>query len=81
MDRRNLKELTRLGKKMDPGHCGMKMDRRNLKELTRVERKMGFGLCGMKMQGRKWKELTRLGNLFLESVGIKVEMKESVGNL
>ena len=36
MDRRNLKELRRMGKMMDYLLGGMKMDRRNLKELTRV---------------------------------------------
>ena len=70
-----------LGKKMRFGLFGMKIERRTKKELTRLGKKMGFGLCGMKMQGRRWKELTRLGNLFLESVGIKVEMKKSVGSL
>ena len=59
----------------------MKMERRTKKGRTRLGKKMGFGLCGMKMQGRRWKERTRLGNLFLESVGIKVEMKKSVGSL
>ena len=36
MDRRNMKELTRMGKKMDHGLVGMKMDRRCMKELSRM---------------------------------------------
>jgi hypothetical protein len=63
------------------GLFGINLERRTKKVFTRLEKKMGFGLCGMKMQGRRWKELTRLGNLFLKSVGIKVEMKKSVGSL
>jgi hypothetical protein len=37
MDRNGIKELTRMGKKMDYGLCGMRMDKRLVKELSRME--------------------------------------------
>ena len=36
MDRRVMKELTRMENEMDYGLGGMKMDRRGMKELTRM---------------------------------------------
>jgi hypothetical protein len=36
MDRKNMKELSRMGKKMDYGLIGMKMDKREEKELGRM---------------------------------------------
>ena len=40
MDRRNEKELSRMGKKMDYGLIGMRADRKRKKELTRMEKQM-----------------------------------------
>jgi len=39
-----LKELSRMGKKMDYGLLGMKMDRRKGKELTRMVKMKVYGL-------------------------------------
>ncbi len=40
MDRNGLKELSRMGKKMDYLLIGIKMDRSLEKEITRMEKKM-----------------------------------------
>ena len=42
MDRRKLKELGRMGKKMDNGLNGMKIDKRNKKEITKMGKEMDY---------------------------------------
>ena len=52
LDRRQQKELTRMGKKMDYGLTGMKTDRSDGKERLRMGKEMVYGLIGMRMERR-----------------------------
>ena len=49
MDKRDLKEFTRMVEWMDWGLGGMKMDKRNLKEFTRMGKRF-LQNVGMKME-------------------------------
>ena len=57
MDRRNMKELTRMEKKIENGLNGIQMERSNMMELTRGGEKMVYGHIGMKMVKRFLKVL------------------------
>ena len=47
MDRRVVRKLTRMGKKMGNGLIGMRMDRKELKEVTKTESVLTHGSSGI----------------------------------
>ncbi len=59
-DRSIKKETTRMERKMDFLHSGMRAGRRGLKETSRMERKKDLGLCGMRTDRRSLKKTTRM---------------------
>ena len=84
MDRRVLKQLTRMEKQTGNGLFGMsmRMDRRKKKELTRMEKKTGNGLIGGTMERRGMKKLTRMGPIIMMDhplIGMKT--KEAAFNI
>jgi hypothetical protein len=78
MERRNQKELSRMGITMGNGQVGMRMDRSIQKGLSRMIITMGNGLLGMRMVKNIQREFTRREMLFQKNVGMKLGMNVNV---